>query len=116
MNEFTPQDISRLLQLDSADLYLLLLNEQAEKQLYSKEGRIAQGQNVFATRFRRVRDELCSQYRARGTKIDNLIDLTALIATVLLASQKIEDTFILPMAALISKIGLQELCPEEEKD
>jgi hypothetical protein len=51
-------------------------------------------------------------YKKKGANVKNGIDLTVLVGSALLGSPAMASIPILPMAALIVKMGLEELCSD----
>jgi hypothetical protein len=67
------------------------------------------GREAFEERWREAKPVVCQTYWSHPG-IDNAIDLTVLIAGALLTLPT-GGIPVLPMAAIIVKLGLHELCP-----
>jgi hypothetical protein len=106
-----PQEAEKLLALDEQALYEMLVP--ASQQVFSKEGMVAKGRSIFASRLAAARGAVCRQYTERGANVRNSIDLTVLVGAALLAAPAMDGIPILPMAALIVKIGLEEVCRKD---
>ncbi|HXO22730.1 MAG TPA: hypothetical protein VOA87_22645 [Thermoanaerobaculia bacterium] len=110
MDSFDREEVKSFLDLGEQELYGLLVPERARQQLNSPGALMARGKNIFLSRASEVRSIVCRQYKQRGTSMKNTIDLTVLVATALLASPAMLGIPVLPMAALLVKIGLEEFC------
>jgi hypothetical protein len=108
-------EAEQYLALDPSELYTLMVPERVrEEEVFSREGLVARGKAAFATALREGRTTVCAQYGTRGASVRNAIDLVVLVAGALVAVPALAGIPALPMAALIVKIGLEELCRESE--
>lgn len=108
----------RYLALDEDDLYALLATPQDEQpDLFSREGRIAKGKRVFVAQLSKLRNDICGTYRAHSHRVDTALDIVAIVTPVLLAATSLSKELVYPLAALITKLGIDEICkevPEED--
>jgi len=103
-----------LLRMDADDLFIMLVPQQTGQEFYSTEGRIARGRAIFRSLFDQVRDPLCRRYAGSVDATKGLLDLTVLIATTLSTELHFDHAVVFPMAGLIVKIGLAELCKKQD--
>jgi hypothetical protein len=103
----------RYLALDEDDLYALLATPQGEQpDLFSREGRIAKGKRVFVAQLGKLRNDICGSYRAHSQRVDTALDIVAIVTPVLLAATSLSKELVYPLAALITKLGIDEICRE----
>jgi hypothetical protein len=104
---------AQFLERDTADLYGMLVPETLRAgRLYSREGLAARGRQIFMSVLEDTKESICEQYRKRKETIGDSVQLMALIGGVLLAVHVAVP--IMPMAALVVKIGINELCIESD--
>src|SRR5579863_6976520 len=114
MNTFTPGEAEKYLEMNEQELYSLLVPAQVrEEQAFSKDALVLRGRTIFAACLRDTRKIVCEQYRARGEALKNSLDLVVLVAAGLAVTPTMVGIPILPMAALLVKIGLSEVCRDE---
>ncbi len=68
------------------------------------------GRSVFEARLEEVKPAVCKAYWGRPVTLTDAIDLTVLVVGVLLTIP-MGGVPVVPMAALIVKIGLRNICP-----
>ena len=112
MDAIRGPDAEKVVSLDEDEPYTLLVPA-SDLHAYSRGGLIVRGNAIFKARVAEVRSIVCRQYHQRGANLKNAIDLTVLIGTALLAAPAMAGVPALPMAALLVKIGLEELCRDE---
>jgi hypothetical protein len=117
MESISRPEAERLLAMEEADLYLLLLPPEAATDLYTREGKLARAQEIFRSQLKRVRGAVCAKYAEHKDTTKSTIDLLALIALTIGNTLDLGPTTVYAMAALILKIGIGELCnsPRPEK-
>jgi hypothetical protein len=103
----TRDDVSAHLGMELADLYGLLLPA-GETELFSRGGMIARGQSILRARSEAIRRVVCPE---RAANLDTL-DLGVLIATSLAADPALGRLPVLPVTAIVLKIGLDSFCDE----
>jgi hypothetical protein len=114
MEQITAADMQQYLTMDDRELYALLVPaEVREQQAFSKDGLWQRGRVIFSGRLQAVRRIVCQQYQQRGSTVKNSLDLAVLIGTALAASPTMLGIPVLPMTALLVKIGLEEVCRGE---
>ena len=111
-DDTSPRGLARAhLEMDESSLFALLApNRPGQHTLYSREGRAVQGKAVFRTTLEKVRAEICGKLRNDASRLQDRTELTVLIAATL--EQLSPGTSAFPIAALIVKIGFDELCRE----
>ncbi len=68
------------------------------------------GRQVFEAKLEEVKPAVCEAYWGRPVTLTDAIDLTVLVVGVLIAAP-LGVIPVVPMAALIVKIGLRNICP-----
>jgi hypothetical protein len=68
------------------------------------------GRSVFEARLEEVKPAVCKAYWGRPVTLADAIDLTVLVVGVLVTIP-MGGVPVVPMAALIVKIGLRNICP-----
>jgi hypothetical protein len=104
------QALQSLLDRPTDDLYSLLVPESARRGAYSEGGLVARGRTIFVRALKVVRATVCLEYTRRGPTVKNTVDIAGLVAGALLAAPIVANIPLLPLAALITKIGLEEVC------
>ena len=110
MSTIDKAEIASYMELNEDELYSLMVPENVRQQGYSKKGIVARGKSIFAMRLKEAREAVCAKYNKLDDKSKHSIDLAVIVANVLLRLQMPA----LPMAVLIVKIGLDELCDENK--
>jgi hypothetical protein len=109
MDPFDETQAMQYLQRDSQYLYEQLVPEHLRAgSLYSREGLAARGKQIFTTVLAETKPTICSEYALRKDTVRNSVDLMTLVGSVLLVAHVAVP--IMPMAALVVKIGMDELC------
>jgi len=80
-----------------------------EQGLYSKGGLIARGESIVRARAAAIRAAVCPE---RAAKLDTL-DLGVLVAGTLAADPMLGRLPVLPLTAVVLKIGLDSFCDDE---
>jgi hypothetical protein len=101
------REAERLLGLDEADLYVYLV---AEDSLFETDGKRAKGMHLFRSKLSTLQGLLCLKYVKEKTRIANKVDLAVLIASKLVGAPELFGIPLIPLAVLVVKIGLDELC------
>jgi len=113
MNEETiREEATKYFNMDEAELYALLVPEHVRQTLFTKDGVVLRGREIFYTTFAKVRETICRQYATAPQITSHAIDLVVIISDALASSPNLVGIPVLPMAALIVKIGLEELCKD----
>jgi hypothetical protein len=107
----TREEAARYLARSTDDLYTLI--PPGPDGGYAKGNPLEAGRIAFEGKLREVRPAVCNAYWSRPGSTNDAIDLTVLVAGVLV-SLPLGGIPVLPMAALIVKIGLRELCPAKQ--
>jgi hypothetical protein len=113
-NEEIRGQLEELLKLDQDELFIRLVPEHARKQAYSRGGLVGRGQNIFFRVSGDVRSAVCQQYNQRTGTAKSIIDLAVMIVPALVSIPHLPVPA-LPLAALLVKTGLEELCREDKK-
>ena len=105
------QQISRdeaegYLQMGEDDLYEMLVPEHLKEQLFSREGVVDQGKQLFVNALRSSRSAICRQYAASKDSVRDSVELMG----VVLAAIPALHCPLLPVAALVVKIGIDQIC------
>ncbi len=113
-NQIDTEELGRLLGLSEAELYRQITPESSDA-LYSKDAREAHGRKIFKNLLPAVRKRVCGAYKERPVATQSSVDIAAIVAAALFASSKLSvaQIPILPLAALIAKIGLEHICKDE---
>jgi hypothetical protein len=98
------------------DLFARLVPAAEQDELYSFDGLVARGREIFKATFRRVQDTVCPIYRMQEATLGDEVQLVALIAGSIVGQLALAGIPAVPMAALAVKIGLSRLCPPEVVD
>jgi hypothetical protein len=109
MSSLTRDDIRPYLELELDDLYGMLVPSDEEDLLFSRGGLVAAGKSIVRTRMTAIRRAVCPQ---RAANQDSL-DLGVLIAGALSAAPMLAGVPVLPLTALLLKIGLDSLCDDD---
>ncbi len=115
MESLNEANASQYLAYNEEDLYAMLVPEHLRRQAYSKEGLIARGHEIFVSKIKQLQSLICKQYTGRGDTIKSSIDLTLIVATAIVGAPAMLGIPVLPVAALIVKIGLEEICKSSKK-
>lgn len=112
-----PDDVRQIAQryasMDERALYALLLTEEElEGVAFSPGGRAAKGKAKFRMIWAEAGSGVCAYYSRHEKTFGNQIDLIALLTAPLLANSMLAGINAVALAALITKIGLGELCPK----
>jgi hypothetical protein len=107
LSEINPRELSTYVDLDLDELYTLLLPGD-EKVLFSRGGAIARGQSIVRTRMNAIRRAVCPN---RDADLDTL-DLGILIATSMAADPSLGHLPLLPLTAIVLKIGIDSFCAQ----
>jgi hypothetical protein len=97
-----------LLQENPEDLYTELVSD--SEGLFSFQGRILRGKEIFDHVWPRLRGTVCPIYEQNKESVHGLLDFATLLAEALQGHPAMGEIPIPPVAALIVKIGLEELC------
>jgi hypothetical protein len=108
MSALTRDDIRGYLDLDLDELYRLLVPAD-DQELYSRGGPIARGQAIVRARAAAIRRAVCPQ---RAANLDSL-DLGVLIASALAADPQLGRLPVLPLTAVLLKIGVDSFCDDD---
>lgn len=106
----TAEEAARYVQMADADLFTLLVPESEREDLFSFEGLVARGKQIFTARLTMVKSQICEIYNARSAVTDDSVEMVILIATAIAGSPEVLNIPVLPFAALAVKIGLGQLC------
>jgi hypothetical protein len=90
------------------ELYALMPVEHAEGT--AKGFTLEAGMRVFEAKLEEVKAAVCQAYWGRPVTLTDALDLTVLVVGVLIAAP-LGVIPVVPMAALIVKIGLRNICP-----
>ncbi len=105
-------EAERLLAMSENQLLELLVPED-EDVAFSEEGKAAKGRQIFNDVSNKVKNTVCTTYHQRKISINNSVDLTVLIAGSLSGAVFLGPLPILPVAALLVKMGLDLYCGEK---
>jgi hypothetical protein len=108
--EITADQATAILATSEEELFGLLVPEAEKRELHSFDGVVARGRIIFRGAFLNVRDQVCALRNPEGENFSNEVDLLALIATAIVGQISLAGIPVVPMAALILKIGLEKLC------
>ena len=104
------EEIRRYLTMDDDELYRLLVPEGEPNLFNDPHARVTRGKEIFVASFRRVQVGVCKEYRAHKDRIGNAIDMTALVASVVMAAPVPYGLPVIPFAVIVVKTGMAELC------
>lgn len=104
-------ELSEYIDLNKEQLLLAMVPDD-ERIVYSKQGMLARGIELFNSYFDESRDVLCNVYRKRKTEFNSLIDAANIVLTVLTAHSQLSSAIIVPFSVLVAKYGLEKLCSE----
>jgi hypothetical protein len=90
------------------ELYALMPVDQREGT--AKGFSLEAGRQVFEAKLEEVKPAVCKAYWGRPVTLTDAIDLTVLVVGVLVTAP-LGAVPLVPMAALIVKIGLRNICP-----
>jgi hypothetical protein len=111
----TRQQLEELLTLDQDELLIKLVPEHTRaQQAYSRGGLVTRGRDIFHRVSDDVRGAICRQYNQRTGTTKNLVDLAVIIVPALVSVPHLSVP-VLPLAALLVKTGLEELCREDKE-
>ncbi|MBV9359687.1 MAG: hypothetical protein JO023_29605 [Chloroflexi bacterium] len=102
------QEAADYLEKSLPELYALMPVEQGAGS--AKGFSLEAGRSVFEARLEEVKPAVCKAYWGRPVTLADAIDLTVLVVGVLV-SIPMGGVPVVPMAALIVKIGLRDICP-----
>jgi hypothetical protein len=102
--------MEHLLTLSEDDLYALLVSKTNHTDFYSRDSIVSRGKALCVSYVKRCRTVVCESYRNNGTQISNKIDLACLIGEAIASVPDLAHVPTLPLAALIVKIGLENIC------
>jgi hypothetical protein len=105
-------DGRQALAADEAELFAMLVPAEEQEQLHSFDGIVARGRMIFRQAFLDTRDTVCPLYRRKAGLTDDEAQLVMLIAGSLLGQAVLGGVPVVPLAALMVKIGLAQLCAE----
>lgn len=105
------EDAARYEGMSQADLLVMMVpeDEQADG-LYSLQGLVERGREIFNARLGRSRKAVCEAYRGIAGNTGNSVDLIVLLATALVGSPALAGIPLLAFCALVIKMGLEDLC------
>jgi hypothetical protein len=112
----TREQAEHLLTVDADDLFEMLVPQDARREFYSKKGKVTRGRGIFRSLFERARKPICKKYADNADAAKNIIDLMMLIGASLSKELHFESAVVFPMAALIVKTGLSELCSKRQSN
>ncbi|MBX6383880.1 MAG: hypothetical protein IRZ07_13045 [Microbispora sp.] len=107
---FSPEEAARFAEMTEDELFTQLVPESERQDLFSFDGLVARGKQIFASRISLVRSLICEAYNSRPAVSDHSVDMVVLIATAIAGSPAVLNIPVLAFAALAVKIGLAELC------
>jgi hypothetical protein len=106
------EDAARYEGMSQADLLVMMVPEEEQADgLYSLQGLVDRGREIFTARLGRSRDAVCEAYRGSAGNTGNSIDLIVLLATALVGSPALAGVPVLAFCALVIKMGLENICP-----
>lgn len=103
--------IAAQLALPDDDLFATIVPAELASQMYSRDGLAARGRAIFADVLRRNRSTLCQTYHRNKDSIRDAIDLAVLVLP--LTAVVAPGLPAIGVAALVAKIGLDQLCKNE---
>jgi hypothetical protein len=103
------RELQPYLALTEEQLLAALVEEDAAV-AYSLKGRVARGRQIFGDLLQDLRHRVCASYKAHEKTTDNALDAAALVAGALLAVPDFANIPVLPLAAIVAKIGLPQFC------
>lgn len=110
MGEISRQEAETYLNMDESALFSLLVPETVRNQdVFTAEGLIARGRQIFTSKLKDAQQSVCTAYLSRKETVKGATELTILVAGALLSVSHL-GVPIVPMAVLIVRIGLEELC------
>jgi hypothetical protein len=99
--------------LTDEELLVMMVPDSETEVMYSFDGLVARGRQIFNARLAAVKNVICDVYRSREASADRSIDLVILLATALIGSPVLAGIPVLAFAALVVKIGLSNLCESD---
>jgi hypothetical protein len=108
-NVVTRREAERYVNDSMSNLYMMLAPA-TDASGGTTENPLEAGRDAFEAKLREVKPVVCNAYLSHPGA-ESAIDLTVLIASVLLTIP-MGGIPVLPMAAIIVKIGLREICPK----
>ncbi len=111
----TRAEASRLLATDEQELFAALVPVVDQEELHSFNDVVARGRQIFRRAFLDTRDVVCPVYQKHRLDSDES-DLALLIAGSLVGQTVLGGIPVVPLAALMVKIGLGKLCAAETVD
>ena len=103
-------EIATQLALPDDELYAAVVPADLRSQMYSKDGLVARGRSIFTDVVRRNRLSLCQVYHRNKESIRDAIDLAVLVVPLVAAAAP--GLPAVAVAALVAKIGLDQLCKD----
>lgn len=107
-----PGELSAIdaLAADPDELFAALVPDAERAELHSFGGTVARGRIIFRHAFLQVRDVVCPIYERTGRGSGDEIQLITLIVGSLVGQVALGGIPLVPLAALMVKIGLGKLC------
>jgi hypothetical protein len=99
-----------LLSASEEELFASLVPDSEKAGLNSFDGVVARGRIIFRSAFINVRHVVCPIYKKQGAAMGDEVQLVTLIAGSLVGQAVLGGIPIVPLAALMVKIGLSRLC------
>jgi hypothetical protein len=109
MSTYMRDDIRPYLDMELDDLYGMLVPQGDEEPLFSRGGLVAAGKSIVQARAAAIRRAVCPQ---RTASLGSL-DLGVLIAGALAIDPTLGPLPVLPLTALVLKIGLDSFCDDD---
>jgi hypothetical protein len=109
---FQNDEVVRHLMMSESDLFASLVPESGEV-AFSERGRQTQGRKLFEEVKEQIKATVCPVYKRQSKAISNSTDLVVLVGTALIGSVTVSGIPLLPLSALLVKIGLDVLCPRD---
>jgi hypothetical protein len=104
-------EAQQFLDMSEDDLFILLGESTGDSNLYSKDGLLVRGKNIFGEIFQRYRNQICPVYQGQKASVENGVDLVVVIMQTI-SSSTVAGVPILPVIAIAIKLGLDRLCQE----
>jgi hypothetical protein len=109
MSSFTRDDIRPYLDMNLDDLYGMLVPTDEKDLLFSRGGLVASGKSIVRARVTAIRKAVCPQQAAN----QDSLDLGVLIASALAADPMLGRLPVLPLTAVLLKIGIDSFCGDD---
>ena len=114
MTNFDQNDVEKYLIMNEDELYALLVPDHLRRSehLYSRSGLIARGKEIFNYKLKYIQETICKNYNSYKDMKNDIVALVTLLANAFSNEPQFAGIPVIPIAVLITKIGLDKICKE----